>query len=122
MTSNGTRCSTEAITSSREIPGQDWGELEGPYGQWAVRLIEGKWIPMSMSRLPEAFQTPNVLLLYGTAAEHAEFNGKNVTLQDKKAWLSQHPLGYAHLRLTRPTAASPRRSDSTNGALLGGGK
>ena len=97
---------------SREIPGQDWGELEGPYGQWAVRLTEGKWLPISMSRLPNHFETPNVLILYGTAAEHAQFHGKTLTLQDKRAWLAKHPLGYADIRLTRPTPASPKRKDS----------
>ena len=67
---------------------------------------------MSMSRLPTQFQAPNLLVLYGTAAEHAAFNGRKVTLQDKKAWLLIHPLGYADVRLTRPTAASPKRKDS----------
>jgi hypothetical protein len=97
---------------SRELPGQDWGELEGPYGQWAIQLDRGKWVPMSMGQLPDPFQTPNVFMLYGTASEHALFNGKTITLQDKKKWLSDHPLGYAHVRLTRPTAASPKRKAS----------
>lgn len=97
---------------SRELPGQDWGDLEGPDGQWAIKLVHGKWIPISMSRLPEVFQQPNMLLLYGTVAEHAEFNGKRLTLKDKQAWLGEHPLGPESVRLTRPTAASPRRKDS----------
>jgi hypothetical protein len=97
---------------SRELQGQDWGELEGPYGQWAVQLHQGKWIPISMSRLPDAFQIPNVLMLYGTAEEHVAFDKRKVTLKDKRAWLASHPLGYAHVRLTRPTATSAKRADS----------
>jgi hypothetical protein len=102
---------------SREIPGQDWGELEGPYGQWALKMVDGKWLPISMGNLPSAFQEPNMLLLYGKAAEHAEFDGKRVTLSDKRAWLLKHPLGYAHIRLTRPTALSPKRPDSRNSTI-----
>jgi hypothetical protein len=99
---------------SREIPGQDWGELEGPYGQWAIKLVGGKWAPISMSNLPDAFQQPNMMMLYGEADEHAAFDGKRVTLSDKRAWLTKHFLGYAHVRLTRPTAASPKRPDARN--------
>ena len=87
---------------SRKIPGQDWGELEGPYGQWAIQLVDGKWIPISMARLPESFRTPNMMLLYGTAEEHAAFKGKRVTLADKDAWLRKHPPGYSDVTLTRP--------------------
>jgi hypothetical protein len=97
---------------SREIPGQDWGELEGPYGQWAIKLVDGKWVPISMSNLPDVFQTPNMFMLYGEASEHAAFDGKRLTLSDKRAWLEKHSLGYSHVRLTRPTAASPKRPDA----------
>jgi hypothetical protein len=93
---------------SRKIPGQDWGELEGPYGQWAVQLVDGKWIPISMTRLPEAFQKPNMLLLYGTAEDHAAFKGRRVTLADKDAWLAKHPAGYSNVTLARPITESPR--------------
>lgn len=104
---------------SRQLPGQDWGELEGPYGQWAIKLDQGKWQPISMSRLPDVFQEPNMLMLYGNAKEHADFNGKRVTVHDKQAWLVKHPLGYAHVRLTRPTAASPQRPDSVTSLITG---
>jgi hypothetical protein len=93
---------------SRKQPGQDWGDLEGPYGQWAVRLADDGWKPMSMTRLPARFQEPNMLLLYGDAKELAQFNGKRVTLADKRAWLLRHPPGYADVRLTRPIVPSTR--------------
>lgn len=104
---------------SRELPGQDWGELEGPYGQWAIRLDNGKWQPMSMSRLPAAFYEPNMMLLKGAVSEQAEFDGKKVTLQDKQAWVAKHPYDYADIRLTRPTAVSPRRKDSIPSTSIG---
>jgi hypothetical protein len=97
---------------SRELPGQDWGTLEGPYGQWAVKLLQNKWVPISMGNLPSIFQEPNMLMLYGTAEEHAAFDGKRVSLEDKRTWLRKHPPGYADVRLTRPIAASSRRADS----------
>lgn len=97
---------------SRELPGQDWGELEGPYGQWAIKLVERKWIPISMSKLPQVFQQPNILILKGDVDEHAKFSGTRVTLQDKQAWLNKHPYDYGDIRLTRPTKASPKRPDS----------
>lgn len=104
---------------SRELPGQDWGELEGPYGQWAIKLDKGKWQPVSMGRLPAIFQEPNMLILKGNAGEHAEFSGKTVTIQNKQAWIALHPYGYADVRLTRPTAASPLRKDSVSNTNTG---
>jgi hypothetical protein len=99
---------------SQNLPGQNWGTLEGPYGQWAVRLDAGKWVPISMSRLPDSFQTPNMLIKKGWARDHVQFDGKRVTLTDKAEWLSEHPWDYAEIRLTRPTTASPCRPDSAN--------
>ncbi|HSI53211.1 MAG: hypothetical protein ACAH21_14340 [Ramlibacter sp.] len=93
---------------SQQEPGQDWGDLEGPYGQWAVRLGDDGWKPMSMTRLPARFQEPNMLLLYGEEQEIARFHGKRVTLADKRAWLVRHPPGYSHLKLTRPIVPSQR--------------
>ena len=104
---------------SRNIPGQDWGELEGPYGQWAIKLVDGKWKPISMTRLPEAFQSPNILHLYGTAEDHAAFKGKRVTLEDKNAWLRKHPLGYSDMALTRPIVSSTRPDSLPMPALKG---
>lgn len=100
--------------NSRKLPGQDWGELEGPSDQWAIKLVDGKWVPISMSNLPEPFQRPNMLMLYGEASEHAEFDGKKVTLSDKRAWAEKHPLGPSDIRLMRPTAHSPKRPDTRN--------
>lgn len=105
--------------NSRQLPGQDWGKLEGPYGQWAIKLNQGKWQPISMSRLPSPFQEPNMLMLYGETKEHAAFSDKRVTLADKQAWLKKHPPGYAHIRLVRPTPASPKRPDSIIPTIAG---
>lgn len=90
------------VKRSRELPGQDWGDADGPYGQWAVRLEEGKWKPISMRQLPPVFQKPNMLVLHGSVKEIAEFDGTRATLGQKKSWLSLHPPDYADARLTRP--------------------
>lgn len=97
---------------SRQLPGQDWGDLEGPYGQWTVKLVDGKWTPVSMRSLPSQFQRPNILLLYGNAAEHSRFDGRRVTLAEKRSWAITHPPGYADVRLTRPTSAGPTRKQT----------
>ena len=87
---------------NRSIPGQDWGDQEGPYGQWAIKLVGGKWQPTSLRAFPPEFQRPNLLLLYATAKELSVFHQKRVTLKDKTAWLEKYPLGYAHVAITRP--------------------
>jgi hypothetical protein len=99
---------------SRLLPGGDWGEMEGPYGQWTIKLVEGKWMAISMRDLPDQFQVPNVMILYGDASEMASFSGRVVTLADKQRWLELYPLGYAHRRLTRPmpTSRSPASAPS----------
>lgn len=93
---------------NREIPGQDWGDQQGPYGQWAIRLVNGKWQPMPLADFPAEFQAPNMLLLYGTSEELARFHQGRVTLQDKADWVSVHPPGYADVRITRPKPAAHR--------------
>lgn len=60
-----------------------------------------------MSRLPDSFQTPYMLIKKGWARDHVQFDGKRATLSDKAEWLREHPWDYAEIRLTRPTAASP---------------
>jgi hypothetical protein len=87
---------------NRSIPGQDWGDQEGPYGQWAIKLVGGKWQPTSLRAFPPEFQRPNLLLLYATAKELSVFHQKRVTLKDKTARLEKYPLGYAHVAITRP--------------------
>lgn len=87
---------------TREIPGQDWGDRDSPYGQWAIKLEKGKWTPILMSSLPEKFKTPNMLLLHGSVSQIAELDGTRVTLERKRRWREDHPPGYADARLERP--------------------
>lgn len=93
---------------NREIPGQDWGDQQGPYDQWAIRLVDRKWQPMPLADFPAEFQRPNMLLLYGTGQELSKFQHGHVTLKDKAAWEAVHPPGYSDVRITRPKPkASP---------------
>lgn len=92
---------------NREIPGQDWGDQQGPYDQWAIRLVNGKWQPMPLIDFPPEFQKPN-MLLYGTAQELSKFHQGRVTLQDKAEWVAYHPLGYADVQITRPKPSAQR--------------
>jgi hypothetical protein len=86
---------------NRSIPGQDWGDSEGPHGQWAIKLVGGKWQPTSLRAFPTEFQYPNVLMS-GTAEELSVFHQKQVTLKDKAAWLEKHPLGINNIAISRP--------------------
>ena len=87
---------------NREIPGQDWGEQQGPNDHWAIRLVDGKWQPMQLCDFPEEFQKPNMLLLYTTAKELSKFDKQRVSLVDKAAWLSIHPYGPTDVRIEKP--------------------
>jgi hypothetical protein len=99
------------VIGSRETLWQDWGELEGPEPQWAIKLVNTKWQPISMSRLPEVFKKPNMLRLAPNAEELSRFHGKRVSLADKAVWLSEYPPSF-NINLARPNAFSARRTDS----------
>lgn len=90
------------VKRSREIPGQDWGDPDSPYGQWAIKLDKGKWKPIPMASLPEKFKTPNMLLLHGSVSDIAELDGNKITLEQKRMWAVRHPPGYADVRIVRP--------------------
>jgi hypothetical protein len=107
---------------SRKLPGGDWGPLEGPYGQWAIKLVGGRWQPLSMRQLPEVFKEPNVLMLYAEASELSTFDGRRITLKDKAKYLEAHPLGYAHTKLTRPLTPSTVDQGSSTPRPTGGSK
>ncbi len=99
------------VIGSRETSGQDWGVLEGPEPQWAIKLVNTKWQPISMSRLPEVFKKPNMLRLVPNAEELSRFHENRVSLADKAVWLSEYPPSF-NINLTRPNAFSARRPDS----------
>lgn len=92
---------------SREIPGQDWGDYEGPHGQLAIRLDAGRWRPISMRALPEEFQKPNVMLLSGSVGEHADWDGTRVTLRQKGRWLKKYPPDPGRMQIDRPAGKRP---------------
>ena len=94
--------------NSENIPGQDWGPSENGYGQRTAILQDGQFKSVSMRTLPEIFIEPNMLMLYGSAAEHAKFKGTRVTLAQKRAFLEKHPLGYSHVRIARPLPGYPK--------------
>lgn len=94
--------------NSQMVAGQDWGKKEGPYGQWAIKLLNGKWAPISMTRLPTQFQKPNMMILYGDVEEHARFNGTTVSLKQKEEWLKLHPRSPPDRRLVRSREQSNR--------------
>lgn len=100
--------------TSRKTPGQDWGDFEGPYDQWAVKLVGKQFQPISKLELPDEIQEPNMLILMGTIQEHVAFEGTSVTLKQKEAWRNLHPLGVNQVRIEKPKFPSSRTKDVTN--------
>jgi hypothetical protein len=92
------------FTNYKQITGQYWGELEVSTGQWGIKLVNGKWEPVSLRNLPGKFRSSNILALLGTADEWAKFDGTRVTLIEKSKWKAKHPHHPIHLYLERPTA------------------
>jgi hypothetical protein len=108
--------------NSEMDPSQNWGESENGYGQRTARLESSAFKPISMRELPAVFDRPNMLMLYGTAKEHAEFDGKRVTLELKRFFLQLHPLGYSHARFTRPLPSAPTFVAPSNNPTQRAGK
>lgn len=99
---------------SRETPGQDWGDFEGPYGQWAVKLVGKQFQPISKLDLPDEIQKPNLLILMGTIQEHVAFEGTTINLEQKEAWRNLHPLGVNQVRIVRPANPPSLTKNQTN--------
>jgi hypothetical protein len=107
---------------SEEIPGQNWGRYAWGDCDEVAKLVGTQFVPIRIHDLPRALRTPN-MLLYGIAAEHAQFQGRRISLKDKEDWLATHSLGYGHINTCRPPeeATSPT-SPSTPIKEAGGSK
>jgi hypothetical protein len=99
---------------SREIPGQDWGDFEGPYGQWAVKLVGKQFQPISKLELPDEVRAPNMLWLNGTIQEHVAFEGSTITLAQKDEWKGAHRTDPQSWSIPKPQAPSSRTKNLTN--------
>lgn len=95
---------------SDRIPGQNWGSAETADGNRAASLQSGQFKPISLRELPDVFDRPNVLMLYGGADDHAKFDGTRVTLAQKMMFHTKHPLGLGHVRIDRPLPGYPKPS------------
>jgi hypothetical protein len=86
---------------SEQIPGQNWGL--NWYGSGQVARLEGKgFVPISLHDLPAVFTKPNMLYLHGSASEHAQWDGKRVTLETKAEWRAKHRPGFHDAAIHRP--------------------
>jgi len=90
--------------NSQLLPGQDWGLDQNGNGQHVAVMQGTSFKPVPICMLPDEFQQPNFLVRYAEADELAKFDGKLVTLQDKKHYLNLHPLLYGDIRIERPSA------------------
>lgn len=98
----------------KEITGQYWGDFETSGGQLAIALIDGKWQPISMRRLPARFTKINMLVLLGEPDEWAKFDGTRVTLRQKTEWLIKHPHPPGNYFLKRPREMNSINSGPTS--------
>jgi hypothetical protein len=88
------------------LQGQDWGPDQNGHGQRVAVLQGASFKPVSICALPDEFQQPNFLVRYAEADELSRFDGKRVTLQDKRKYLNSYPLLPGAVRLERPSARS----------------
>jgi hypothetical protein len=107
---------------SEEIPGQNWGRYAWGDCDEVAKLVGTRFTPLQIHDLPRALRMPN-MLLYGIAAEHAQFHERRISLRDKEDWLIRHPLSYGHINTCHPPegAAIPS-SPSTSIKEIGGSK
>ena len=102
---NGTWYATLAggyYPGSRQTPGQDWGDVEGPSAHKPVKLVGKHFQHISINDLPNEFQSPNMLWLNGKIEEHVAFDDTTITLEQKKDWLAKHWLGPGLQLIERP--------------------
>ena len=110
------------FTKYKETTGQYWGEYEAPGGHRTIALLDGKWQPISLKRLPAKFKIINMLLLVGTADEWAKFDGTRLTLNQKAGWLLKHPPTPDNYFLSRPPEVDPASSDPMKSPIRGASK
>lgn len=89
---------------SRETPGQEWGDMQGPYGQWAIRMVSGQWKPMNLCDLPDDFKRLNILQLIANAQQLSVFNKQRVALKEKLIHQIEYPPGVTTILITKPLA------------------
>lgn len=92
-----------AYRQSDQIPGQDWGPHMYDCSPAAV-LVGTQFKPLPLVDLPAVFEAANLMLLYGDASEHAAFNGRRISLNEKAMWKEKHPPGYGDNSICRPPA------------------
>lgn len=71
--------------------GQDWG-VPNIVDQYGAVLRGRKFIPLPIGQLPIEMRSANILMDYAPVDVLKDFNGKKVTLQDKKDYLVKYPL------------------------------
>ena len=98
---------------SRETPGQDWGDFEGPYHQWATKLVGKQLQPIYKLELPDEVRAPNMLWLNGTIQEHVAFEGTTITEEQKDEWKIAHRTDPSSWSIAKPQVASSSTKNLT---------
>jgi len=89
------------------VEAQNWGTFETDSSQLAIKLVDGKWRPISLMELPEVFQKPNLLIPAEDLSKLARFDGKRVRLSDKGS-VGREPSSPETALLLRPRQGSQR--------------
>ena len=96
---------------SRLIPGQNFGLSW--YGCGPVLQLQGdRFVPISVHDLPTMFKQPNFLMFHGEKREHALFDGRLVTVLEKREWRRTHPpRNHQEMGICRPPRNSVKPTD-----------
>lgn len=93
--------------------GQYWGEHETEGGQLALKLISGKWQPISLRQLPDHFLFANIFTLGGKAPDWAKLANRRVTVAEKIELSKTLPPDQGLHSLQRPRFVAPRANHSS---------
>jgi hypothetical protein len=87
------------------ISGQDWGPWQSAHAEWPLKLTGSGFKTIPMAEFPDEIVAQN-LIRNVPAEEMAEFDKKQIDLNDKKLLVAKHVLHPEHRTLKKPRPPS----------------
>ncbi len=97
------------------IRDEDWGPVQAGAGLRVGLLARGRFTPISISLLPEEFNSPNLDYHYGPFEEKVALNGHQLSIGDKKLRAQIHPLAPVHRMFIYRPPPLPEQSQQFKG-------
>ncbi|MEO8298194.1 MAG: hypothetical protein ABI574_10365 [Burkholderiales bacterium] len=85
---------------------QDWGMDQNGHAQRTAALDSRGFHPIPLGDLPLGISKPNMLVDYAPINVLTQFDGSLITIEKKKVYLEQYPLGPADRVIYRPHVQS----------------